>query len=52
MPSAFTTTLVACSIFPVLTASQSQDVFSRAVNTGNIEQATSVVVNADGMYFF
>ena len=32
----------------LLTASQSQDVFSQAVNTGSISQATSVVVNADG----
>jgi len=34
----------------LLTASQSQDIFSQAVNTGNISQATSVVVNADGTF--
>ncbi len=34
----------------LLTASQSQDVFSRAVNTGDITQATSVVANADGTF--
>lgn len=34
----------------LLTASQSQDVFSQAVNTGNINQATSVVVNEDGTF--
>ncbi len=34
----------------LLTASMSQDIFSRAVNTGDIEQATSVVVNADGTF--
>jgi len=34
----------------LLTASVSQDVFSQAVNSGDIEQATSVVVNADGSF--
>ncbi len=34
----------------LLTASQSQDVFSQAVNRNGIEQATSVVVNADGSF--
>lgn len=34
----------------LLTASQSQDVFSRAVNTGDMQQATSVVVYADGSF--
>ena len=34
----------------LLTASVSQDVFSQAVNSGSIEQATSVVVNADGSF--
>ena len=32
----------------LLTASVSRDVFSQAVNSGNLSQATSVVVNADG----
>ena len=34
----------------LLTASQSQDVFSRAVNTTGLEPATSVVVNDDGTF--
>lgn len=34
----------------LLTASVSRDVFSQAVNTGNIEQATSVLVNEDGSF--
>ena len=34
----------------LLTASQSQDIFSQAVNSNGIEQATSVVVNADGSF--
>ncbi|HED35179.1 MAG TPA: filamentous hemagglutinin N-terminal domain-containing protein [Gammaproteobacteria bacterium] len=34
----------------LLTASQSQDVFSQAVNSNGIEQATSVVVNGDGSF--
>ncbi|MBI1422434.1 MAG: filamentous hemagglutinin N-terminal domain-containing protein [Gammaproteobacteria bacterium] len=34
----------------LLTASTSQDVFSQAVNTGNLQQATHVVVNADGSF--
>ncbi|RDH83866.1 MAG: hypothetical protein DIZ80_06950 [endosymbiont of Galathealinum brachiosum] len=34
----------------LLTASQSQDVFSQAVNSNGIEQATSVVVNDDGSF--
>ncbi len=34
----------------LLTASTSQDIFSRAVNTGDMEQATSAVVNADGTF--
>jgi len=34
----------------LLTASTSQDVFSQAVNTNGIQQATSVVVNADGTF--
>ena len=34
----------------LLSASTSQDVFSQAVNTGNLEQATSVVVHADGSF--
>jgi len=34
----------------LLTASTSQDVFSQAVNSGDIQQATSVVVNADGSF--
>jgi len=34
----------------LLTASVSQDVFSQAVNSGDIEQATSVVVNEDGTF--
>lgn len=34
----------------LLTASISQDVFSQAVNTGGLEQATSVVVNEDGSF--
>lgn len=34
----------------LLTASQSQDVFSKAVNTTGIESATSVVVNDDGTF--
>ncbi len=34
----------------LLTASQSQDIFSRAVNTGGLEPATSVVVNDDGTF--
>ena len=34
----------------LLTASQSQDIFSRAVNTNGIEQATSVVVHDDGSF--
>ncbi len=34
----------------LLTASVSQDVFSQAVNSGSIEQATSVVVNEDGTF--
>jgi len=34
----------------LLTASVSKDVFSQAVNTGDISQATSVVVNEDGSF--
>ncbi len=34
----------------LLTASTSQDVFSQAVNTGNLDQATSVVVHEDGSF--
>jgi filamentous hemagglutinin family protein len=34
----------------LLTASVSKDVFSQAVNTNGIQQATSVVVNADGTF--
>ncbi|MBI1425467.1 MAG: filamentous hemagglutinin N-terminal domain-containing protein [Gammaproteobacteria bacterium] len=34
----------------LLTASTSQDVFSQAVNTNGIQQATSVVVNTDGTF--
>ena len=34
----------------LLTASTSQDVFSQAVNSGSLNQATSVVVNADGSF--
>ena len=34
----------------LLTASTSQDVFSQAVNTNSLEQATSVVVNADDSF--
>jgi len=34
----------------LLTASTSQDVFSQAVNTGDLDQATSVVVHADGSF--
>lgn len=34
----------------LLTASTSQDVFSQAVNNGALDQATSVVVNADGSF--
>jgi hypothetical protein len=34
----------------LLTASTSQDVFSRAVNTAGLDQATSVVVNEDGSF--
>jgi filamentous hemagglutinin family protein len=34
----------------LLTARTSQDVFSRAVNTSGMEQATSVVVNEDGSF--
>ena len=34
----------------LLTASTSQDVFSQAVNSNDLEQATSVVVNEDGTY--
>ena len=34
----------------LLTASVSQDVFSQAVNTNSLNQATSVVVNADGTF--
>jgi len=34
----------------LLTASQSQDIFSQAVNSNGIKQATSVVVNADGSF--
>ncbi len=34
----------------LLTASVSQDIFSSAVNTGDMEQATSAVVNADGTF--
>ncbi|MCP4996893.1 MAG: filamentous hemagglutinin N-terminal domain-containing protein, partial [Gammaproteobacteria bacterium] len=34
----------------LLTASQSQDLFSRAVNTRGIEQASSVVVHDDGSF--
>jgi filamentous hemagglutinin family protein len=34
----------------LLTASQSRDIFSRAVNTGDLTQATSVVVNEDGSF--
>lgn len=34
----------------LLTASQSQDIFSRAVNTTGLEPATSMVVNDDGSF--
>jgi len=34
----------------LLTASVSRDIFSSAVNTGGMEQATSAVVNADGTF--
>lgn len=34
----------------LLTASVSQDVFSQAVNSGELSQATSVVVNEDGTF--
>jgi len=34
----------------LLTASQSQDLFTHAVNTGDIKQATSVVMNEDGTF--
>jgi len=34
----------------LLTASVSQDVFSQAVNSGDIQQATSVVMNEDGSF--
>ncbi len=34
----------------LLTGSTSQDVFSQAVNSGDIEQATSVVVHEDGTF--
>lgn len=34
----------------LLTASTSQDIFSQAVNTYSLDQATSVVVNADGTF--
>ncbi len=34
----------------LLTASVSRDVFSQAVNTGDIEQATSVLLNEDGSF--
>jgi filamentous hemagglutinin family protein len=34
----------------LLTASVSQEVFSKAVNTSGVEPATSVVVNADGSF--
>ena len=34
----------------LLTASTSQDVFSQAVNTNSLDQATSVVVNEDGTF--
>jgi len=34
----------------LLTASTSQDVFSQAVNTGGLDQATSVVVHEDGSF--
>jgi filamentous hemagglutinin family protein len=34
----------------LLTASVSQDVFSQAVNTAGLDQATSVVVNEDGSF--
>jgi len=34
----------------LLTASQSQDIFSSAVNSGDVEQATSVVVHDDGSF--
>ena len=34
----------------LLTASTSQDVFSQAVNSGSLNQATSVVVNKDGSF--
>ena len=34
----------------LLTASASHDVFSQAVNSGSLNQATSVVVNADGSF--
>jgi filamentous hemagglutinin family protein len=34
----------------LLTASTSQDVFSQAVNTAGLDQATSVVVNEDGSF--
>ncbi|PKM46523.1 MAG: hypothetical protein CVV05_02270 [Gammaproteobacteria bacterium HGW-Gammaproteobacteria-1] len=34
----------------LLAASTSQDVFSQAVNTAGLDQATSVVVNADGSF--
>jgi len=34
----------------LMTGSVSQDIFSQAVNTGDINQATSVVVNPDGTF--
>jgi len=34
----------------LLTASVSQDIFSQAVNSGELQQATSVVVNEDGSF--
>lgn len=34
----------------LLTASQSQDIFTRAVNTNGLQPATSVVVNDDGTF--
>jgi len=34
----------------LLTASTSHDIFSQAVNTGNLESATSVVMHADGSF--
>jgi len=34
----------------LLTASTSQDIFSQAVNTGDLDQSTSVVVHADGSF--